>query len=202
MKVSIKTRVKKIVYYEGIKWDLKRRPIYECRCDERLKTKVEGSTRLSYTGLLGGLEHLKIETSRLLTTSLMCLILSCTKHYRLQDLEKLPERRFGCEKKPWIRCECSILYETLQVVGLTEASRTVIRLREKPMTSCECDSEKREHGVGAGVNVTMMFETLQVAGLARRSVQNGDSVEINRHEYSITTVRSRTKNTVCQRRHR
>jgi sorbitol-specific phosphotransferase system component IIA len=70
------------------------------------------------------------------------------------------------------------------------------------MNSCECDSEKRERGVGAGVNVTMMFETLQVAGLARRSVQNGDSVEINRHEYSITTVRSRTKNTVCQRRHR
>jgi hypothetical protein len=28
---------------------------------ERLKDKVEGSTRLSYTGLRGGLEHLKIE---------------------------------------------------------------------------------------------------------------------------------------------
>ncbi len=37
-------------------------PIYECRCDERLKTKSEGSTRLAYTGLLGGLEHLKIKT--------------------------------------------------------------------------------------------------------------------------------------------
>jgi hypothetical protein len=33
------------------------------RCDERLKTKVEEeSTRLAYTGLLGELEHLKIET--------------------------------------------------------------------------------------------------------------------------------------------
>ena len=29
---------------------------------ERLKTKAEGSTRLAYTGLLGGLELLKIET--------------------------------------------------------------------------------------------------------------------------------------------
>ena len=29
---------------------------------ERLKTKAEGSTRLVYTGLHGGLEHLKIET--------------------------------------------------------------------------------------------------------------------------------------------
>ncbi len=40
----------------------KRRPIYECRCDERLKTQSEGSIRLVYTGLLGGLEHLKIQT--------------------------------------------------------------------------------------------------------------------------------------------
>ncbi len=36
--------------------------IYECRCDERLKAKTEGSTRLTDTGLRGGLEHLKIET--------------------------------------------------------------------------------------------------------------------------------------------
>jgi hypothetical protein len=36
--------------------------MYEYRCDERLKAKAEGSTRLAYTGLRGGLEHLKIET--------------------------------------------------------------------------------------------------------------------------------------------
>ena len=30
--------------------------------DLRLNAVAEGSTRLSYTGLLGGLEHLKIET--------------------------------------------------------------------------------------------------------------------------------------------
>jgi hypothetical protein len=35
---------------------------YECRCDERLKVKAEGSTLLGYTGLSGGLQHLKIET--------------------------------------------------------------------------------------------------------------------------------------------
>ena len=45
-----------------MKRELKRRPIYECRCDERLKVKTEGSTHLTYTGLRGGLEHLKIET--------------------------------------------------------------------------------------------------------------------------------------------
>ena len=54
--------MKDTVCYESIKRDLKRRPIYECQCDERLKTKAEESTRLTYTGLLGGLEHLKIET--------------------------------------------------------------------------------------------------------------------------------------------
>ena len=27
--------------------------MYECRCDERLKVKAEGSTRLTYTGLCG-----------------------------------------------------------------------------------------------------------------------------------------------------
>jgi len=30
--------------------------MYEYRCDERLKDKAEGSTRLAYTGLRGGLD--------------------------------------------------------------------------------------------------------------------------------------------------
>jgi hypothetical protein len=33
-----------------------------CRCDERIKTKAKEFTLLPYTGLLGKLEHLKIET--------------------------------------------------------------------------------------------------------------------------------------------
>jgi hypothetical protein len=36
--------------------------MYECQCDERLKSKGEESTCLAYTGLFGELEHLKIET--------------------------------------------------------------------------------------------------------------------------------------------
>jgi hypothetical protein len=44
------------VYYESIKRELKIKPIYECRCDERIKTKAEESTRLIYTGLVGELE--------------------------------------------------------------------------------------------------------------------------------------------------
>ena len=48
--------------YYSIKRKLNTRLIHECRCDERLKSKVEGSTLLGYTGLIRGLEHLKIET--------------------------------------------------------------------------------------------------------------------------------------------
>jgi hypothetical protein len=53
-----------VVDNEKIKRELNRILIYECRCNERLKTKPEGSTRhkFVYTGLSGGLEHLKIET--------------------------------------------------------------------------------------------------------------------------------------------
>jgi hypothetical protein len=51
-----------VVYYESRKRELKIKPISECRCDERLKTKSEESTRLGYTGLLGELEYLKIKT--------------------------------------------------------------------------------------------------------------------------------------------
>ena len=50
-----------LVYYEEINRELKRILIYECQCNERLKTKTEGSTRLTYTGLRWGLEHTKIE---------------------------------------------------------------------------------------------------------------------------------------------
>ena len=45
-----------------MKRELNVRFIYECRCDERLKDKSEGSIRRTYTGLCEGLEHLKIET--------------------------------------------------------------------------------------------------------------------------------------------
>ena len=50
------------VYYEETKRELKRILIYECRCNERLKAKAEGSIRLAYTELRGGLEHLKMKT--------------------------------------------------------------------------------------------------------------------------------------------
>jgi hypothetical protein len=51
-----------LVYYETINREVNKRLINECRCDERPKVKDERSTLLVYTGLHGGLEHLKIET--------------------------------------------------------------------------------------------------------------------------------------------
>jgi hypothetical protein len=33
------------------------------------------------------------------------------------------------------------------------------------MNLCVCDREEREHGVGAGVNATMLSETLEVVGI-------------------------------------
>ncbi len=50
------------VYYESITREAKRRLTYEYRCDERLKTKNEESTRLTDTGLVVELEHLKTKT--------------------------------------------------------------------------------------------------------------------------------------------
>ena len=61
--LKIETRLMdEIVYYESIKRELKRRHIYEYRCDERLKTKNEEATRLGHTGLVVELEHLKTKT--------------------------------------------------------------------------------------------------------------------------------------------
>ncbi len=50
------------VYYESLKRALQTKTIYGYRCDERLKTNVEESTRLVCTPLCAELEHLKIET--------------------------------------------------------------------------------------------------------------------------------------------
>jgi hypothetical protein len=60
---SVKAPVykKKIfVYCESMKRKRKIKPIYECRCNERLPTKR--FTRLTHTGLVVELEYLKIKT--------------------------------------------------------------------------------------------------------------------------------------------
>ena len=51
-----------VIYYESMSRELKRRLIYEYRCDERLNSKTEGKTHLTYTMLCGELEYLKTKT--------------------------------------------------------------------------------------------------------------------------------------------
>ncbi len=58
----VRYTIVEVVYYVSIKRDLKRRLIYEYRCDERLKTKNVESTLLTDTGLVVELEHLKTKT--------------------------------------------------------------------------------------------------------------------------------------------
>jgi hypothetical protein len=45
-----------------IKREINKTLIYGCRCDGRLKVKNKRYTRLTYTVLRRGLEHLKIKT--------------------------------------------------------------------------------------------------------------------------------------------
>ncbi len=78
-----------------------------CRWYERLKGKTDGSTLLTYTGLHGELEHLKIET-RLIGESFECvihMILSCQIHYsQMVTQEQTRGLGFGCaiNQRTWV----------------------------------------------------------------------------------------------------
>jgi hypothetical protein len=66
----------KLFIFKSIKRELKTRPIYDCRCDERLEPKCDEFTCLTYTGLLEELEYLKIET-RLIDEKFASLMGEC-----------------------------------------------------------------------------------------------------------------------------
>ena len=64
-------------YYEQqIKRELNRIHMGGCRCNERLKDKTDGCKSLTYTGLLGDVEHLTIET-RLIVKSFEYVMGEC-----------------------------------------------------------------------------------------------------------------------------
>ena len=52
----------RFIINQSIKRKIHRIRILECRCDERLKTKVDGSTHLAYTGWSGDNERLNAKT--------------------------------------------------------------------------------------------------------------------------------------------
>ncbi len=60
-RTNIYSGVDVVDYYESIKREIQTKPIYDGRCDERLKTRVEESTHIGYTQSVGELEHLKTE---------------------------------------------------------------------------------------------------------------------------------------------
>jgi hypothetical protein len=62
--VSVWSGRKFVVYYESRKQELKIRLMNGGRCDERLKTRVEESTCLTYTGFFIKKEGIKREINR------------------------------------------------------------------------------------------------------------------------------------------
>jgi hypothetical protein len=62
----------------------------------------------------------------------------------------------------------TLLSDTLWSKGLAEcaAARSKVWLRKKTVDLCACESEQREHGVGADVNAIVMSDVLYGIGLA------------------------------------
>ena len=58
--------------------------------------------------------------------------------------------------------DTTLLSDTLQSIGLAESAdaRAKIWMRKKAMDLCACESEEREHGVGAGVNGIITSDVL------------------------------------------
>ena len=54
----------------------------------------------------------------------------------------------------------TLVYQYMTIEHESGADTRVFQLRKKPMNLCVYDREEREHGVGTGVNATMMSETL------------------------------------------
>jgi len=103
-------------YYEVIKREINRRLIYECRCDERLKATAEGSTRLGYTGLRGGLEDQSIET-RLIQRTDVCEEEKRKKKgipemWKQRQKKELPEKWNMKARTNWSLKACDLKYES------------------------------------------------------------------------------------------
>ena len=89
-------------------------------------------------------------------------------------------QRFGCEKKPIDLCTCesegyehgvgaganSTLADSVRTIDYSvsdnrvEFARAKVWLQKNPMDLCACEREEREDGVGAGVNSTLLSDTL------------------------------------------
>jgi hypothetical protein len=87
---------------------------------------MHASILLTYTGLRGELEHLKIET-------------------------RLIDERFCVLVRILLCCQIHIS----KGLAESAAAGAKVWLRKKPMDLCAWESEEHEHGVGAGANTTL-----------------------------------------------
>jgi hypothetical protein len=95
--------------------------MYEYRCDEQ----AEGSTRLAYTGLRGGLEHLKIETRFLDEKFLFASVM------RVCDLEAIgPSSMFKLIRK------AAALARMLPTLALSCEENNARRKWMSPLVGC------------------------------------------------------------------
>jgi hypothetical protein len=119
------------LYYESIKRELKTRPINECRCDERLETQVEESTRLIYTGLHGEQEHLKIK-KRLIDEKFVSMMGECDRDtigvpsiFKVictpEVVKKRSISRWTCKNKSRTNSLCN-LPDVLAIAGINEVA--------------------------------------------------------------------------------
>ena len=104
-----------------IKREVNRRRIYECRCDERLRVKVEGSTRLVHTGWRGGMKNLKIDWLVYYEVRKrkpnMRLIHECRCDERLKARAEGSTRlAYTDSVRKWLRCTVSLIYIGRQVI--------------------------------------------------------------------------------------
>jgi hypothetical protein len=65
-------------------------------------------------------------------------------------------RGFVC----WYEYYSDVRYTIVNRYAECADTRTKVWLRKKPMDLCACESEEREHGLGVGVNTTLMSDTL------------------------------------------
>ncbi len=68
---------------------------------------------------------------------------------KLGDGEGTGSNNEECECGVGVSVNDTVLFETLQGVGLVESVRTVIWFRKNPINLCACDNEECERGVGS-----------------------------------------------------
>ena len=123
--------IKSVVYYESIKRELKTKPIKECRCDERLQTRVEESTRLTCPVIVTW-------SPPLYRIRLACTLFNFESVVRGTGTPKDRDevnKHDTCEWDGWI-CERDVIGAP-SIFKLTHRASTLVRVLPTFVLSCE-----------------------------------------------------------------